>query len=539
MSTDETKQDTTNEDLKQPQDESFEDLFNASKMGGSGEGLAPGQRIKGTIVRISDESAVINLGGKADGVISSSELKNDKGELAFKVGDVIDAYVVSSEEGQTKLAKAAQLNRGGDRKAAIEDAFKAQVPVDGTVTGHNKGGFDVKIMGLRAFCPMSQIDMGRVEKPELHVNQNYRFKITEFKEGGRSIVVSRTALLKEEAAAKNEQLMQSIKVGDIVEGVVRSLRDFGAFVDLGGAEGLIHVSEMAWGRVNHPKEVLENNQKVKVKVLKIEEQAGKKLPRIGLTLRGLENNPWEKVGVDFKQGETYEGSIVRMAQFGAFVELAPGLEGLVHISELSWGKRVNRPEDVVAIGQKVRVLIQTADAAQKRLSLSMKSTEEDPWSSIAARYMPGQQVTGKVEKVAAFGVFVTLDSGITALLPNSESDARNPAQEFPVGSEVTGQILEVDPTRRRLTLSRKALAQRQDNENFTAYKAERSATRAPDRNERASLDVDRSEKNDGSRRRDKEKDRDRQRGEEFEDEDGGFGSLGDLIKAKNNSRKRK
>ena len=333
--------------------------------------------------------------------------------------------------------------------------------------------------------------------------------------------------------------MQNIKVGDIVEGVVRSLRDFGAFVDLGGAEGLIHVSEMAWGRVNHPKEVLENNQKVKVKVLKIEEQPGKKLPRIGLTLRGLESNPWEKVGVDFKQGETYEGSIVRMAQFGAFVELAPGLEGLVHISELSWGKRVNRPEDVVSIGQKVRVLIQTADAAQKRLSLSIKSTEEDPWSSIAARYMPGQQVTGKVEKVAAFGVFVTLDSGITALLPNSESDARNPAQEFPVGSEVTGQILEVDPTRRRLTLSRKALAQRQDNENFTAYKAERSASRGPDRNERAALDVDRSEKNDGSRRREKDKDRDRQRGEEFEDEDGGFGSLGDLIKAKNNSRKRK
>ena len=184
MSTDETKQDVTNEDPKQLQDESFEDLFNASKMGGSGEGLAPGQRIKGTIVRISDESAVINLGGKADGVISSSELKNDKGELAFKVGDVIDAYVVSSEEGQTKLAKAAQLNRGGDRKAAIEEAFKAQVPVDGTVTGHNKGGFDVKIMGLAPSAPCPKLIWAASRSPSSTSTKTIALRSPSLKKAG-------------------------------------------------------------------------------------------------------------------------------------------------------------------------------------------------------------------------------------------------------------------------------------------------------------------------------------------------------------------
>jgi small subunit ribosomal protein S1 len=531
MSNEETKQ--AQGEAQKPQDESFAALLQDSELSGAGEEAQPGARVRGSVIHISEEYAFVGLGGKAEGVISVPELKNDKGELTVKVGDNIDAYVVSNQGGQIRLSRTVQAARGSDKRAAVEEAYKSRLPVEGTVTGRNKGGFDVQILGMRAFCPVSQIEQGFVENLDQFVGKPFRFRITEFKEGGRSIVVSRAALLKEEAAGKADQILQNLKAGDIFEGEVRSLRDFGAFVDIGGLEGLVHVSEISWGRVNHPKDVLSVGQKVKVKVVKVEDQAGKKQPRIGLTLRGLENSPWDRIGTDFKDGESYEGVVVRLAPFGAFVELAPGLDGLVHVSEMSWGRRINHPQDVVSVGDRVKVAIQSVDRDSKRISLSMKSTEGDPWSTVAERYAAGQQVSGKVEKVAPFGVFVALDGGITALLPNSESDVRDPGREFPPGAEVTAQILEIDPTRRRLTLSRKALNQREESENVAAYRAE-------PRPDRAAVQVDRSEKSEGSRRRAQDRGREEKRDYEEDDFDseGGFGSLGDLIRAKN-SRKRR
>lgn len=537
MSSEETKQAQGEE--QKPQDENFAALLQASELSGAGEGAAPGKRVNGQIVHISGDSAFVSLGSKAEGSISLHELKNEQGELTVAVGDSIDAYVVSNQEGQIRLSRTVQAPRGSDKRAAVEDAYKNRLPVEGTVTGRNKGGFDVQILGLRAFCPVSQIELGFVENLDQFVGKPFRFRITEFKENGRSIVVSRAALLKEESASKAGQILQTLKVGDIFDGEVRSLRDFGAFVDIGGVEGLVHVSEISWGRVNHPKDALSVGQKVKVKVIKVDEQPGKKQPRVGLTLRGLENSPWDRVGGEFRDGESYDGTVVRLAPFGAFVELAPGLDGLVHVSEMSWGRRINHPQDVVSVGQKVRVTIQSIDRDSKRISLSMKSNEEDPWTSVASRYTAGQQATGKVEKVAPFGVFVALEGGITALLPNSESDVRDPAREFPVGSEVMAQILEIDPSRRRLTLSRKALRQGEEAENVASYR-ERERPATAERPDRVAAQVDRTDKNDGGRRnrgRDREE-RHREADEDDFDSEGGFGSLGDLIRAKN-SRKRR
>jgi small subunit ribosomal protein S1 len=517
-----------------PQDENFAAMLKSSEMAGSSEALNPGDKVRGSVIHISGEDAFVSLGGKAEGVISVSELRSPQGELTTKVGDPLEAYVVSTSGGEIRLSRTAQVAKGADKRGALEDAYKSRLPVEGTVTSRNKGGFDVQILGMRAFCPVSQIESGYAENLDQYIGKSYRFRITEFKEGGRSIVVSRAALLREESASKGEQTLKALKPGDIFEGEVKSVRDFGAFVDIGGVEGLVHVSELSWGRVNHPKEVVSPGQKVKVKVIKIEDQPGKKTPRIGLTMRGLEASPWDKVGVEFREGETYDGTVVRLANFGAFVELSPGLDGLVHVSEMAWGRRINHPQEVVSVGQKVRVTVQGIDRDNKRISLSMKSTAEDPWLTVSERYAAGQQVVGRVEKVAPFGVFVSLGDGITALLPNSESGVRDPAREFPAGSELSAQILEIDPARRRLTLSCKALAQSAEAGNFDMFRAERS------------------EKNEGQRSR---RERDRERGERGDrgsarerdepfddggddDGDSGFGSLGDLIRSKGPKKRR-
>lgn len=522
MSTEETKRELGGTE-ETHQDEDFAMLLESSQMSGKGEGLSPGERVRGMITEITEEKVFVDLGGKMEGIIALKELKNDQGELTLKKGDTVEAYVVSNQDGQISLSKAASMQRGADKRAALEEAFRAKLPVEGTVVGRNKGGFDVQVMGMRAFCPVSQIEQGFVEDLDQFLQKSYRFRITEFKEGGRSVVVSRAALLREESASKGAETLKNLKVGDILEGEVRSIRDFGAFVDIGGVEGLIHVSEMSWSRIGHPKEVVSVGQKVRVKVIKIEDQPGKKFPRIGLSLRGLEESPWERVGTDFVEGETYDGTVVRLAPFGAFVELTPGLDGLVHVSEMAWGRRINHPQEVVSVGQRVRVTIQGIDRDQKRISLTMKSAEADPWNGIEERYAAGQQLTGRVEKVAPFGVFVALDDGVTALLPNSESDVRDPAREFPVGSEVTAQILEIDPARRRLTLSRKAMNQQEEMSEVAMYRAEKQEFQ-------------------GGRRRDRKRggeERGQREYQDFEDDDdGGFGSLGDLIRSKGNRRRR-
>ncbi len=339
---------------------------------------------------------------------------------------------------------------------AIHTAHDTGVPIEGRVADTNKGGYEVVIGGVRAFCPISQIELGYTEEPQIHVGATYRFRVEKVAEGGRNVVVSRSALLEEERAAKRQETLESLQEGKVVTGQVTRVVDFGAFIDIGGVEGLCHVSELAHGFFDKPSEVVSPGDKVEVKILNIDEKGGDL--RIGLSIKETQGDPWDEVNKKFSVGQQVEGEVVRLAPFGAFVEIAQGIDGLVHVSEMSWKEHVKHPRDLVSPGDKIRVEIQDIDQVRQRISLSMKAVEGDPWETAAERYAQGMEVTGTVENVEDFGAFVRLESGITALIPRSEMELPSgvtPHRKYATGSEATARVLNVDPVERKMALTEK------------------------------------------------------------------------------------
>jgi small subunit ribosomal protein S1 len=337
--------------------------------------LAVGDTVEGPVVSIGDDAVFVELGSKAEAMLEIDQVTDKDGNLTVAVGDVIEARVVDlgGKSGCVMLRRS--VGRGPQ---AIDDLLAAAasgMPVEGVVEGTNKGGFDVQIAGVRAFCPVSQIDIRFVENPEEHVGARYQFRITKVDQGrgGRvDLVVSRRALLQEEAAAQAEETIQKLQPGAVFDGTVTSVMPYGAFVDLGGLEGMIHISELGHVRVEHPSEVVREGQKVSVVVLKVEQTDNPKRPyKIGLSLKALQDDPWDTTAGKLAVGSRVTGTVVRTQPFGAFVELAPGVQGLVHISELGAGRRINHPREVVSEGQEVEVTILGIDLDRKRISLSM------------------------------------------------------------------------------------------------------------------------------------------------------------------------
>jgi len=435
------------------QEQSFAELFEAS-YAGQGEPLNVGDKISARVISIGAESVYFDTGTKIDGVAEKKELLDAEGNLPLKEGDSIDLYVVSKTRSEIVLSRALA---GAGGFEMLQNAKDAGLPVDGRVKETCKGGFSVEVMGRRAFCPVSQIDARFVENPEEYVGKTFAFVISKLEERGRNIVVTRRALIERERQAATEEFLAAIKPGEETEGTVVRLTDFGAFVELTpGLEGMVHVSELGFTRVSKPDEAVSVGEKIRVKVLGVE--PGKKAGqmKISLSRKQTMSDPWDGVADKLKDGEKITGKVVRLADFGAFVELLPGVDGLIHVSEMSYKKRVNKPSEIVNVGDEVTVVVKEVDTLKRRISLSLKDAEGDPWVEAAAKFTPGTQVTGIVEKREAFGIFVTLEPGITALLPKSRMSVAKDPKQFDAltkGDSVTLVVEDLRASERRIALS--------------------------------------------------------------------------------------
>jgi small subunit ribosomal protein S1 len=455
------------------QDEDFAAMFEASV---KARRFERGQTIEGTIVAFGADVAFVSVGGKSEAQIYLAELKDDDGAIEVAIGDGIQAVVVSTSGGIT-------LSRKGVRNAAtqrqLEDAFQAGLAVEGRVEGAIKGGYEVRIARERAFCPLSQIDIARAADPAVHVGKTYTFRILEYKDGGKSIVVSRRRQLEDEQQANADDVRRAIVPGAVLPGRVVSVLDFGAFVDLGGGiQGLLHVSEMSWSRATTPGAVVASGDQITVKVLRVDGATGK----ISLGLKQLQDDPWSIVGASYAVGQVRNGRVTRVAEFGAFVELEPGIEGLAHASTFPPTGRPGGWAASVAVGTTAAFEILSIDLAQKRIGVALVEEGSSraagattPQGAIA----PGTIVTGKVERHERFGVFVFLSPGRTGLMPSSETGLDRDAdlvKAFPVGSEVEVAVVEADAGGRRIRLSKKAVAQQREQAELREYAARQDVT---------------------------------------------------------------
>ncbi|BFR48606.1 30S ribosomal protein S1 [Nitratidesulfovibrio sp. HK-II] len=438
---------------------SFADLLEAHS--GTAETVRTGERVKATVVAIGEDTVFVATGAKVDGIVERKELEDAEGNLPLAVGDVLELYVVSANANEIKLSRAMTGQAG---LAQLEDARSGGIPVEGRVTGPCKGGFNVEVLKRRAFCPASQMDLRPGAEPDSFTGQTFQFLVTRLEQNGRNIVVSRRMLLEREQAESLSALMQSVNEGDVLEGTVARLAPFGAFVEIApGLEGMVHVSELSWSRVQQADEAVSVGDKVRVKVLGIsgaeEGKGGKdsrKGPRISLSIRQVSGDPWQDVADRLDADQVLTGKVTRLAPFGAFIEVLPGVEGLVHLSEMSWTRRINKPEEAVTPGETVTVKVKELDPARKRLSLSLRDAEGDPWSTAEERFPAGSTVTGTVEKRAPFGLFVNLAPGVTGLLPNAVAATSPQSKTYAnmnPGAEVSLVVRDIDVKARRISLA--------------------------------------------------------------------------------------
>jgi small subunit ribosomal protein S1 len=455
------------------QEEDFAALFAASV---TARQFERGQTIEGTIVAIGPKVAFVSVGGKGEAEIDLAELKDADGDVEVSVGDRIQAKVVSTSGGIV-------LSRKGVRNAAsqreIEDAYLSGLAVEGRVEKAVKGGYEVRIARERAFCPLSQIDSVRTTDPAVHEGKVYTFRVIEYKEGGKDIVVSRRKQLEEEQKASADQVRRTIVPGAVLTGRVASVLEFGAFVDLGGIQGLLHVSEMSWSRVTTAGSVVSQGDEITVKVLRVDEATGK----ISLGLKQLQGDPWTAVATGYAVGQVRTGRVTRVADFGAFVELEPGIEGLAHASTFPPTGRAGGWAKAVPVGTTGAFEILTIDLAQKRIGVALVeegSARAATATAAQGGLVPGAIVTGKVERHEKFGVFVFLAPGRTGLMPFAETGVDRDMdllKAFPIGSDVEVAILEVDPAGRRIRVSKKAVAEQREQAELREY-AERQRQEA-------------------------------------------------------------
>jgi small subunit ribosomal protein S1 len=446
-------------------DEDFAAMFEASIQA---KRFERGQIVEGRIVAIGPAEAFVDVGGKGEATIEIAELKDEDGTLEAAVGDRIEATVVSTVGGLTLSRK---LMRGAATDRQLENAFRAGLPVEGKVEREVKGGYEVRIARQRAFCPFSQIDIVRLD-PSAYEGRVYQFRITEYSEGGRNLVVSRRALLQEAQQASAAVARQSIVAGAVMTGRVVSVREFGAFVDLGGGvQGLLHVSEMGWSRVSDASQIVKPGEEITVKVLRVDEDKRK----ISLGLKQLSADPWSSIHHTYEIGQVRSGRVTRVAAFGAFVELEPGVEGLAHGSTFAPTGRSEGWTTQVAVGMTGSFEILSIDLDKKRIGVALLPEGSERAGGKAPSQpdmVPGARLSGKVERHEKFGVFVFLAPGRTGLIPMSETGVAREAdvsKTFPVGASVEVVVLEVDPAGRRIRLSAKAVQDAREADEVREY----------------------------------------------------------------------
>jgi small subunit ribosomal protein S1 len=448
-------------------EESFAAMLEAYSPGEDAD-IGVGDKIRGKIVSIGRDSVFVDTGTKVDGVVDKAELLDENGELPLSEGDMLELFIVALSDEEIKLSKALS---GIGGLSMLTEAYEKAAPVEGKITETCKGGVRVEVLQRQAFCPVSQIDINFVEDPSDYVGQTFNFLIITLEANGRNIVLSRRRLLAREQEAARKEFYQTLSVDTAMDGTVTRIMPYGAFVQLSsGVEGMVHVSEMSWSKAAKPEALVNVADTVRVKVIGIEPDKRPGLLKISLSMKQFTEDPWISAGEQFHEGDKIQGTVTRCANFGAFVEVAPGIEGLVHISEMSYKKRVLKPEDIVTAGQTVSVLIKEVDLDKRRMSLSIRDAEGDPWIGIAEKYKIGQTVKGILEKKENFGYFVNLEPGITGLLPKSNlGKADKPAEleKLKDGDSIPVMIEAINPGDRRITLTPAETAGEQNWQSFS------------------------------------------------------------------------
>ena len=415
-------------------------------------GIKEGQIVKGTVVSIGPSEVMVDIGFKSEGAVSIKEFSDPS---AIEINQEVEVFLenVEDQEGQVVLSKQkADFMRVWD---SIKDAHDTGNTVEGRLMRRIKGGIVVDLFGVEAFLPGSQIDIRQVKNFDQFIGQEFPFKIIKLNKARRNIVVSRRAVLEEERGRMREEIIKVLEEGQVREGVVKNITDFGAFIDLGGVDGLLHITDMSWGRVNHPSELVSIGDRIKVKVLNYDRER----ERISLGLKQLTTHPWENIEDKYPIDGQIRGKVVSITDYGAFVELEEGIEGLVHISEMSWTQHVRHPSKLVNIGDSVEVMVLKVDSENQKISLGMKQIEEDPWETLDSKYPPGTKLKGTVRSLTNFGAFVEIEDNIDGLVHISDMSwtkrIRQASEMFKKGDEIPVTVTEIDIKRRRISLSHK------------------------------------------------------------------------------------
>lgn len=433
---------------------SFAELFEGSEQT---QQVKPGDVVKGTVVRVDNDFVWVDASLKSEAQIPAEQFKNAAGEITAQVGDQVDVVLENVEDGFGCTVLSREKAKRHESWANLEQAFKDQATVVGVIDGKVKGGFTVSVDGIRAFLPGSLVDVRPVRDTTHLEGKEVEFKVIKLDQKRNNVVVSRKAVIESENSADSEQLFENLEEGQIVEGTVKNLTDYGAFVDLGGVDGLLHITDMAWKRVKHPSEVVEVGQTIKVKVLKFDRERR----RVSLGLKQLGEDPWIAIATRYPVNTEIEGVVTNLTEYGCFVEIEEGVEGLVHVTEMDWTNKNVHPSKVVNVGDKVKVKVLEIDEERRRISLGLKQCKPNPWKLFDENHKKGDRVTGKIKSITDFGIFIGLEGGIDGLvhltdLSHTES-SEDAAAKFKKGDEITAVVLQVDADRERISLGVKQL----------------------------------------------------------------------------------
>ena len=436
---------TYSEEERKKMEEVYNQTFNA---------IVEQDVVEGTIVGKTSREIVVNIGFKSDGVIPINELRYNPN---FKIGDPIEVYVESQEDstGQLLLShKKALLLKSWKR---INEAYEKEEIITGHIKSKTKGGLIVDVFGIEAFLPGSQIDVKPIRDYDIFVDKTMEFKIVKINQEFKNVVVSHKALIELELEAQRAEIMAGLEKGQVLEGVVKNITNYGAFIDLGGVDGLVHITDLSWGRISHPEEILKLDQKVNVVILDFDEEK----KRIALGMKQLTPHPWDSLDADLKVGDKVTGKVVVVADYGAFVEILPGVEGLIHVSEMSWSQHLRTAHDFLKVGDTIEAVILTLDREERKMSLGIKQLIPDPWKSINEKYPVGSKHTATVRNFTNFGIFVELEEGVDGLIHISDlswsKKIKHPAEFTKIGEKIDVVVLEMDPEARRLSLGHKQL----------------------------------------------------------------------------------
>ena len=430
---------------------SFAELFTSTP-----QTIKEGEIARGKVLAIDDDYVTVDVGFKSEGQVQAWEFMDDDGTIQVAVGDTVEVLVEDAEDMDGRIVLSKEKAERLKVWDEISNAYESDQPVEGTIIARVKGGLSVDI-GVKAFLPGSQVDLRPVRNLDGMMGERAKFKIIKFNKRRGNIVLSRRALLETERKRLREGTLSTLEAGQILDGVIKNLTDYGAFIDLGGIDGLLHITDMSWGRINHPSELFNVGDEIKVKVLKFDSES----ERVSLGLKQIQPDPWVDAALRYPLGKRLSGKVVSLTDYGAFIELEAGIEGLVHVSEMSWTKRVKHPSKVVAVGDDVEAVVLDVDERNRKISLGMKQIEDNPWTVIEAQYPIGSRVKGEVRNITNFGVFVGLDEGIDGLVHVSDiswtEQIKHPGEKFQKGDEVEAIVLKIDKESEKFSLGIKQL----------------------------------------------------------------------------------